>query len=76
MEGLARDVFEDVEEDMIDNSTDQDANDIIESQSFPDFDDTCIEVFANWTTMHCDCTGGHVGRPLVVNSYNRCHNSR
>ena len=25
-----------------------------------------IEVFANWTTMHCHRTGGHGGRPLVV----------
>ena len=25
-----------------------------------------IEVFANWTTMHCNRSGGHIGRPLVA----------
>ena len=25
-----------------------------------------IELFANWTKMLCNCTGGHIGRPLVV----------
>ena len=39
MEGLAKDVYEEVEDEMIENSIDQDTNDIIESQSSQNFGD-------------------------------------
>ena len=37
MEGLAKEVYEELEDEMIENSIDQDANDIIESQSSQNF---------------------------------------
>ena len=40
--GLAKDVYEELEDEMIDNSNGQDTKNSSESQSSQDFDDTCI----------------------------------
>ena len=42
MDGLAKDAYEELEDEMIENSIDQDTNDIIESQSSQNFGDPCI----------------------------------
>ena len=42
MDGLAKDVYEELEDEMIENSIDQDTNDVIESQSSQNFGDPCI----------------------------------
>ena len=42
MEGLAKDVYEELEDEMVDKIIDQDSSYVIESQSSQEFGDTCI----------------------------------